>query len=69
MTLDKLLPQIAARNAFAMLAVEPFGGLDTLTDVALADFAAELKRHDAAVIIVGFGQEMNGCVLRCKAPV
>lgn len=54
--------QVQAEGGILLLTLEPHGGLDTVTDAAIAQLAAGLREiNDSGVpVIVRFAHEMNG---------
>jgi hypothetical protein len=60
--LDDFVDQVAQANAMALITLEPNGGLDAVTDAAIADFASLVKSYaDRGVpSFVRFAHEMNG---------
>lgn len=60
--LTYILPQIAAMQAIAHITVEPWAGLNTVTQQAAADLANLLHVYElqGLTVIIRFAQEMNG---------
>lgn len=57
------IEQLAPARPIVLLTVEPYLGLETVTDVVITDLAMSLGMWEAkgVTFIVRFAQEMNGC--------
>ena len=60
--LDAFIDQVASVGGMALITLEPNAGLASVTDAAIADFAALLPRYAARGVpsFVRFAHEMNG---------
>ncbi len=60
--LDAFIDQVASVHGMALITLEPSGGLSTVTDAAIADFAARVAGYAARGVpcFVRFAHEMNG---------